>query len=573
MYVVVRGKVPPLRRWSAFTFSISVHGALLGWLVLATPADPDAAKSVYDAEILPHEDHLVWYNLRGSLPDVSPSAESHDRRPPRAREKFHQTLVAGDHDRGNDRQMIFAPEPKVLALKLPPLPNVLAVTAPAPLKAFVPPAARRITAPAPLPEAPQPAALKIAGSDYKPALPAAPLRQFTPPPAKAVVKSAVPLPEAPKTGASLPVGSPAYHPALPAAPLRQFTPPTAKAVVKSAVPLPEAPKTGASLPVGSPAYHPALPPAPLRDFTPPAAKAVVKTGAPLPEAPKTGASLPVGSPAYHPALPPAPLRDFTPPRTKRAADATHAAPLPDAPAVPTALDAASTAALAIAGLDPARLTDLPKPPGPREGSFSAGPEVRPDGGHGDSRESSTHVVVPGLLARGGTAAIPMRMALPRPMDPMHPLDSVMPPPEPHGTRVSDAPDPILEGRVIYTMAIQMPNVTSYSGSWMVWFADRASAGGKAEIEPPVPLRKVDPKYVATAVADRVEGKVRLSAIIRKDGRVDSVSLLRHLDPRLDETAEEALGKWIFQPARKDGMAIDVDAVFEIPFYLAPKAAR
>jgi TonB family protein len=89
----------------------------------------------------------------------------------------------------------------------------------------------------------------------------------------------------------------------------------------------------------------------------------------------------------------------------------------------------------------------------------------------------------------------------------------------------------------------------------------------------VPLRKVDPKYVATAVTERVEGKVRLSAVIRKDGHVDSVELLSHLDPRLDETAAEALGKWIFQPARRNGAVIDVDAVFEIPFYLAPKPAR
>jgi outer membrane biosynthesis protein TonB len=52
--------------------------------------------------------------------------------------------------------------------------------------------------------------------------------------------------------------------------------------------------------------------------------------------------------------------------------------------------------------------------------------------------------------------------------------------------------------------------------------------------------------------------------------VDSVVLLRHLDPRLDQTAEEALSKWIFEPARRNGAPIDVDAVFEIPFFLAPK---
>jgi periplasmic protein TonB len=71
----------------------------------------------------------------------------------------------------------------------------------------------------------------------------------------------------------------------------------------------------------------------------------------------------------------------------------------------------------------------------------------------------------------------------------------------------------------------------------------------------------------------VEGIVRLSAIIRKDGRVESVELLKHLDDRLDKSAEEALGKWQFQPALRDGSPVDVDAVFEIPFRLAPRIAK
>ena len=35
------------------------------------------------------------------------------------------------------------------------------------------------------------------------------------------------------------------------------------------------------------------------------------------------------------------------------------------------------------------------------------------------------------------------------------------------------------------------------------------------------------------------------------------------------TAEEALGKWLFQPAERNGVTVDVDAIFEIPFNLAP----
>jgi TonB family protein len=120
----------------------------------------------------------------------------------------------------------------------------------------------------------------------------------------------------------------------------------------------------------------------------------------------------------------------------------------------------------------------------------------------------------------------------------------------------------------------MPNVSSYSGSWIVWFAEhQPEPGAPREIRPPVAVHKVDPKYVAAALDEKVEGTVRLSAVIRKTGRVDSVQLLQHLDTRLDHTAEEALAKWEFEPAQRDGTAVDVDAVFEIPFHLAPKPKR
>jgi periplasmic protein TonB len=89
----------------------------------------------------------------------------------------------------------------------------------------------------------------------------------------------------------------------------------------------------------------------------------------------------------------------------------------------------------------------------------------------------------------------------------------------------------------------------------------------------VPTHKVDPKYVASAAAERVEGKVRLSAVIRRDGHVDSIAILQHLDDRLDFSATQALQKWEFEPAKRDGRTVDVDAIFEIPFRLEPLATR
>jgi TonB family protein len=129
--------------------------------------------------------------------------------------------------------------------------------------------------------------------------------------------------------------------------------------------------------------------------------------------------------------------------------------------------------------------------------------------------------------------------------------------------------------VVYSIAIQMPNVTSFSGSWLVWFAEREPLPGAApqQMQPPAVVRKVDPKYIAAAAAERVEGTVRLFGVIRKDGHVGGIALVRQLDERLDRSAQEALAKWEFAPALRDGVAVDVDALFEIPFHLAPRPTQ
>jgi outer membrane biosynthesis protein TonB len=52
-----------------------------------------------------------------------------------------------------------------------------------------------------------------------------------------------------------------------------------------------------------------------------------------------------------------------------------------------------------------------------------------------------------------------------------------------------------------------------------------------------------------------------------------VELVRGLDPRLDQTAMEALSKWEFRPASRSGEPLDVDVMVEIPFHLAPKEVK
>jgi TonB family protein len=141
-------------------------------------------------------------------------------------------------------------------------------------------------------------------------------------------------------------------------------------------------------------------------------------------------------------------------------------------------------------------------------------------------------------------------------------------------RVTSAPDPRFNGREVFMMAIQMPQLTSYSGSWLMWYADRTRHEvGLAPIAPPEAHRKVDPKYIASAVSERLEGRVTLACVIDKAGRVVDVELVRGFDDRLNRSAKEALAKWEFYPATRSGVPVDVDVVVEIPFRLEPKIER
>jgi TonB family protein len=134
------------------------------------------------------------------------------------------------------------------------------------------------------------------------------------------------------------------------------------------------------------------------------------------------------------------------------------------------------------------------------------------------------------------------------------------------------PEKVLGAKQVYTLHVNMPNLTSASGSWILNFAelDEDDAAPYARANPtdlagPVPFRKVDPKYPPELRTLHVEGEVVLYAIIRKDGSVDSIQLVHSVDPRLDANAMEALAQWKFQPAEKRGEPVALEAVVHIPF--------
>jgi TonB family protein len=131
------------------------------------------------------------------------------------------------------------------------------------------------------------------------------------------------------------------------------------------------------------------------------------------------------------------------------------------------------------------------------------------------------------------------------------------------------PELIFTSRRVYSMNINMPNLSSATGSWIIHFSELHLGGGAAhrlsEVNAPVALRKVDPKYPQTLVQDHVEGEVILYGVIRQDGTVDSIQLVRGIDPQLDAYAIEAFAQWKFQPATKEGQPVDLEAIVYIPF--------
>lgn len=132
-----------------------------------------------------------------------------------------------------------------------------------------------------------------------------------------------------------------------------------------------------------------------------------------------------------------------------------------------------------------------------------------------------------------------------------------------------APEKIFGDKRVYTLFVNLPNLTSASGSWVLNFAQLAPSNGSSysggNIASPVPVRKVDPKYPTSLINAHVEGEVVLYAIIRADGSIDSIQVLKSLDPQLDRNAIEAVVRWKFSPAMRDGTPVDIETVIHIPF--------
>lgn len=305
---------------------------------------------------------------------------------------------------------------------------------------------------------------------------------------------------------------------------------------------------------------------------------------------------------------PAPELPVAEQRTLARNSAAFGAPGPAAVPPPPSLEATADTnggRLIALGIHPVTPTAaLAVPPGNRTGIFAATPQGKsgasgtPDIPAGDDHASSTGTgnaagveannIPPGLLVgpspnSAKISAMPARdqtgatksSASHTSSDDSRLMAKATPP------RVTAVPQSVTSGtadhyptelekkvfgaRKFYSMTLNMPNLNSGGGSWIIRFAELKEDSEHGDLVAPLATRKVDPGYPAELMRRNVQGTVTLYAVIHSDGSVGEVRVLRGVDERLDEYARAALSHWQFHPATKNGYAVALEAVVLIPF--------
>ena len=83
------------------------------------------------------------------------------------------------------------------------------------------------------------------------------------------------------------------------------------------------------------------------------------------------------------------------------------------------------------------------------------------------------------------------------------------------------------------------------------------------------ITEVKPQYTSDAMRAKVQGKVLVECVVRPDGRVSDVRVIRSLDSTfgLDSEAVKAAEQWRFHPGTRLGEPVPVSITIELTFAL------
>lgn len=267
--------------------------------------------------------------------------------------------------------------------------------------------------------------------------------------------------------------------------------------------------------------------------------------------------------------------------------------VPPPPAVQAA-SASQQGRLVALSINPAAPTGpVEVPNGNRRGTFAATPEGKPgasgtpavsgraDGGVATGSRKAASGLPSGLFVGEASKALKSVATDGRPSatDPSAaadpPMMAMAGPPrslaaEMSPEQQSDAERAVFGVRKSYSMTLNVPNLNSAGGSLVIHFSE-LKEGGKGDLFAPVVTRAVAPGYPLELMRENVQGTVELSAVIHSDGSVGEVRVLNEVDERLQAYARNAILRWQFLPALRNGAPVALQAVVRIPFKPRAKA--
>ncbi|MCU1340188.1 MAG: TonB family protein [Bryobacterales bacterium] len=91
--------------------------------------------------------------------------------------------------------------------------------------------------------------------------------------------------------------------------------------------------------------------------------------------------------------------------------------------------------------------------------------------------------------------------------------------------------------------------------------------GQDGVTAPKVIYKVQPQYTPEAKEAKIQGTIKIAAIVNSFGQADNIQVIQSLDPALDAISVAAVSEWLFQPGTKDEQPVDVAVSIEINFKL------
>jgi len=88
-----------------------------------------------------------------------------------------------------------------------------------------------------------------------------------------------------------------------------------------------------------------------------------------------------------------------------------------------------------------------------------------------------------------------------------------------------------------------------------------------DVKPPKLVHYVEPAFSPSSKEAFVEGTVRISTVITRDGQPTNLKVTSGLNTEEDRTATEAVKQWKFSPGTKSGQPVNVHVTVEVTFHL------